>query len=322
MVPVPDAFHGIAHESPNKGVAFARPGVYTMMRVIMAAPNTTTALTRAFERVKGFSSTGRQGSMGCDQSGTHYDWQTGVPPMLPHPIASVIVAVPARNEQALIASCLRSIHGAFDHARTELGTRCPQLFLIVVADGCVDRTAELARAQPGVCVIEQPPTGVGAARQAAIAVALRALPVPPSRAWIINTDADSHVEPNWIVEHLHHADQGADVLIGTVRPEFDDLSQDQVTAWRASHHRGQPNGHIHGANLGVRASTYLEVGGFSTMREHEDVDLVGRARQGGYAIAVTDSTEVVTSGRQVGRTPGGYARYLREDLRLLSTSLT
>ena len=242
--------------------------------------------------------------------------------MLPHPIDSVIIAVPARNEQALITSCLQSIRRACDHAQTALGTRCPPLLLIVVADGCVDRTVELARAQPGVRVIEQPPSGVGAARRAAIAVALRAVTGPPSRAWIINTDADSHVEPNWIVEHLRHADQGADVLIGTVRPEFDDLSQDQVTAWRASHHRGQPNGHIHGANLGVRASTYLEVGGFTAMSEHEDVDLVGRARQCGYAVAVTDSTEVVTSGRQVGRTPGGYARYLREDLRLLSTSLT
>jgi len=29
---------------------------------------------------------------------------------------------------------------------------------------------------------------------------------------------------------------------------------------------------------------------------------------------VTDVNEVVTSGRRFGRTPGGYARYLRDDL--------
>lgn len=241
-------------------------------------------------------------------------------PVQRHHISRIMVAVPARNEQALISGCLRSIVAAFAHAHTELGPFCPELSATVVADGCTDHTAEYARGILGVTVIEQPPGGVGAARRTAITSGLRTISEPLSQVWIINTDADTRVEPDWITEHLGHADNGADLVIGTVRPDFADLSHEQVSAWMASHHRGQPNGHVHGANLGIRASAYLGLGGFADLSEHEDVDLVERARQGAYKIVAADSLEVVTSGRQVGRSPGGYARFLREDLRLLTPS--
>jgi len=102
--------------------------------------------------------------------------------------------------------------------------------------------------------------------------------------------------------------------VGTVRPEFTDLSAVQLRAWIATHPVGPPNGHVHGANLGIRASAYLEVGGFRPLVEHEDVDLVERLRASGKTITPANSSEVLTSGRSFGRTPGGYARYLRSDL--------
>lgn len=39
-----------------------------------------------------------------------------------------------------------------------------------------------------------------------------------------------------------------------------------------------------------------------------------RLRLSGAVVVATERGMVETSGRHVGRTPGGYARYLREDL--------
>ena len=131
--------------------------------------------------------------------------------------------------------------------------------------------------------------------------------------WLANTDADSVVPANWLEVQRAFADAGAAVVIGTVRPDFDDLTEMQRVAWLAGHIPGRPNGHVHGANLGIRASAYLAAGGYHPLPEHEDADLVARlSRQG--PIVASDAAEVITSGRTFGRTPGGYARYLREDL--------
>ena len=55
-------------------------------------------------------------------------------------------------------------------------------------------------------------------------------------------------------------------------------------------------------------------GGYAPLAEHEDVDLVERMRQTGAVCVAADTAWVQTSGRTFGRTDGGYARYLREDL--------
>jgi glycosyltransferase involved in cell wall biosynthesis len=185
--------------------------------------------------------------------------------------------------------------------------------IVVVADGCLDATADVARGYPGVRVVEIESSNVGTARSVAAETALSLVDASPARVWMANTDADSVVPSNWLDEQLRLADSGIDVMIGTVRPEFDDLTDEQVRAWRAGHVPGEPNGHVHGANLGVRASTYLAAGGYDAMPEHEDVDLVAKLGRVGRVVA-SDACEVVTSGRAVGRTPGGYARHLREDL--------
>ena len=103
-------------------------------------------------------------------------------------------------------------------------------------------------------------------------------------------------------------------MIGTVRPDFADLSGAQRDAWLATHPVGYANGHVHGANLGIRGDVYRAAGGFPALAEHEDVDLVSRARLAGARVVVSDGGCVLTSGRTTGRTPGGYARHLREDL--------
>lgn len=209
--------------------------------------------------------------------------------------------IPARDESATIARCLSSVTAAA--ARIDL-----PVCIVVAADGCLDDTVAIARAFAGVEVVELESSNVGAARAAG---SRRALELGAD--WLANTDADSVVPENWLEVQVALAAEGAAVVVGTVRPDFDDLSERQREAWLDVHIPGHPNGHVHGANLGIRAAEYVAAGGYSSMPEHEDVDLVARLIRHGRSIA-TDTAEVITSGRTVGRTPGGYARYLREDL--------
>jgi glycosyltransferase involved in cell wall biosynthesis len=229
-------------------------------------------------------------------------------------LRGIAVVVPARDEAALIQRSLRSLSAAAAHASNAWGESCPDITIVVVADRCDDTTAALARRVAGVQVIEVDFGSVGRARASGIQLALRTLNTPSDATWIANTDADSVVPFNWLTTHAAYADAGNDLVIGTVRPDFADLSPEQITAWKALHTPGFPNGHVHGANLGVRASSYLAAGGFAPVGEHEDVQLVQRLHDLGSTFVATDLCEVVTSGRGHGRTPGGYARYLRDDL--------
>jgi glycosyltransferase involved in cell wall biosynthesis len=207
---------------------------------------------------------------------------------------TVAVVIPARDEAALIGRCLQSIGNQQ---------------VIVVADRCHDDTAAIAR-DLGAEVIEIDEANVGLARAIGCDAALR----DPDVDWLACTDADSVVPANWIEQQLELASFGADAVVATVRPDFADLSPLQTRAWLATHQRGAANGHVHGANLGLRASAYLAVGGFAPVSEHEDNDLVARLAAAGFTVTPTAAIEVITSGRTFGRTPGGYARYLRDDL--------
>lgn len=231
-------------------------------------------------------------------------------------LLGVAVVVPARNEAELIARCLASLAVAREHLRAEI----PELrvLTVVVADDCTDDTAAIARRDPDVTVVETRGRAVGVARAAGVEVAVHRLVdegVDEPAIWIANTDADSVVPPNWLSAQLALADDGADVMVGTVRPDFADLSAEQIAAWTARHTPGRPNGHVHGANLGVRASAYRSAGGFDPLDLHEDVVLVERLQATpGVAVVASDAGEVLTSGRRVGRTRGGYAGYLAVDL--------
>lgn len=224
-------------------------------------------------------------------------------------IRAVAVVIPARDEEELVGRCLASVEAAAERARADgIHVR-----VILVADDCRDGTAGIARAA-GVEVIETADGRVGAARARGVDAALAAAGGSADELWIACTDADSEVPPAWITSQLELADAGADVVVGTVRPELADLSPEQVAAWRATRVPGQANGHVHGANLGIRGDAYLAAGGFPAVAEHEDVDLVARLRARGASVAASAAGEVLTSSRREGRTPGGYAGYLHVSL--------
>ena len=227
-------------------------------------------------------------------------------------VRAVAVVVPIHNEEVLLPRCLAALERAVDEVIDSV------VHVVLVLDACTDGSAQIAAVSPFTTLVVQA-ASVGEARARGVELALDALGASQdglllSQVWVASTDADSAVPPNWLTEQLRLAACGTDLMIGTVRPDSADLSEDRWAAWSARYVPGQPNGHVHGANLGIRGDIYCAAGGYALLREHEDVDLVARAREVGARVTASDDCSVLTSGRLVGRTPGGYARYLREDL--------
>jgi cellulose synthase/poly-beta-1,6-N-acetylglucosamine synthase-like glycosyltransferase len=81
--------------------------------------------------------------------------------------------------------------------------------------------------------------------------------------------------------------------------------------WIAHHLRADGHRHVHGANLGIRASALAGLGGWSPLVSGEDVELAARARDAGLVIRRSGAAPVVTSARLDGRAPDGFAAYLR-----------
>ncbi len=220
--------------------------------------------------------------------------------------------VPAHDEEALIGPSIVALLAARDHARgLDHGIT---VALTVVLDACTDRTAGIVQGfSSEVTIVTVDARNVGAARRAGIDAALATVPPrSPGRRWIANTDGDSRVPLDWFVAHAAACRAGVDLLLGTVRPDADDFTPEDRRRWLDAHPPGHLPGNVHGANLGIRAGSYRALGGFAALAEHEDVDLVARARAAVPELRVeaTLDAAVTTSGRRIGRTPGGYAAFL------------
>jgi hypothetical protein len=233
-------------------------------------------------------------------------------------IDSTAIVVPVRNEAKSLPSCIAGLRVAIAHAgRDHPGVSVAIRFAL---DRCSDRSAEIIESA-GFRWVESVRPGVGAARATAVGAALGSLGCDTDRVLIACTDADSIVPADWLTHQIDLANCGADVIVGAVEPDRAELDSERLRAWEVTHRDGQARGHVHGANLGLRASVYLAAGGFEPVLEHEDVDLVTRATALGARLKTTEASRVVTSGRLEGRTPGGYAGYLRDDLLSLANAL-
>jgi glycosyltransferase involved in cell wall biosynthesis len=232
----------------------------------------------------------------------------------PGVIETIGVVVPARNEEALLPRCLAALH---DAARTlRAGERCPpRVRVVVVVDRSADRTARVAETWPGVEVVHSDAGLVGAARAAGASLLLRtesALGSAPRNVWMACTDADSAVPREWLSLHLQLARTGYGLVLGTVRPDPAELAAGVLDAWRLRHQMTDGHPHVHGANLGVRGDIYLAAGGFPDVHTGEDVLLSVAVRETGGGVVSTGASPVLTSGRCLGRAPGGMAGYLRD----------
>jgi len=221
---------------------------------------------------------------------------------------AVHVVIPARDEEQLLPRCLVSV----EQARVALRAARPDLLVdvTVVLDRCRDRSeliVNAARVHSTTVDFGK----VGAARDAGVQWALTSNAnngIAPQDLWIACTDADTVVPTHWLTEQVELS-AAHDAVIGTVEP-FGLTDIAVLERWRARHHLVEGHPHVHGANLGLRASTYLEVGGFRPMASDEDVDLVRRIRAHTNRWVATDAVRVASSARRLSRCRGGFADYV------------
>lgn len=169
---------------------------------------------------------------------------------------------------------------------------------------------------PGVGVPGVGAPGVGALRDLGIRRVLARLGAyPPERTWLLSTDADSTVPPEWVVMHLRHATSGAHAVAGLAElagvRHLPVEALDRYQAIVASGVHGARHDHVYAANLGVRADAYLAVGGFPRSGPGEDHGLWRRLHVAGYHLEQPTDLRVRTSARVHGRAGGGLAELLR-----------
>ena len=233
---------------------------------------------------------------------------------------NVMVVVPAHDESERVEACVRSVLYSIDAARDRLLQSC----LVVVADKCRDTTAAVARGTVAAeairrefiqtHIIEIENGNVGTARAIGVAFAQQAIgAVDRSRTWVANTDADTCVPANWMVEQLRWADAGVVGVAGVVTVDtFAEHPLIVAERFHATYTARLPDEsldheHVHGANLGVRLDAYLHAGGWQQLELSEDHDLWNRMRAKGLTTRSPSSLQVVTSGRATSRCPGGFA---------------
>ena len=220
-----------------------------------------------------------------------------------------VVVVPAHNEASNLPDCLKAVVTA---------SACVPfpVLVVVVLDASDDDSRGLAgRFGSDVHFVEVEVHNVGAARRAGFEYAQRICAqqlTDGTRTWYATTDADSLVDADWLVRQT---ESDADVVLGVVRivnwRRFSAATARQYLAAYRSKRRADGHGHVHGANMGFRADAYWRVGGFAPLASSEDVDLVRRFEAAGCRIDRDDELSVVTSARQVGRAPRGFANHLR-----------
>ncbi|MAC11682.1 MAG: hypothetical protein CMN74_05550 [Sphingorhabdus sp.] len=238
------------------------------------------------------------------------------------------VAIPARNEIALLPRALAALGRTMDACRSQRG-----VVVLVVNDsddGSADlfgrwaetRNAAFALAEIGFNnAIRDAPH----ARRFAMDIAAQFTP----HGAILTTDADSHVGPNWIEAFQNGLKAGYDLLCEDVRLDETELGRlpDSVRAvgalerryfelceelWQRWTGRGPFAVRASGASMAIRTPVYHSLGGLPTPRVGEDSALAVNAQKAEYRVFNCGDLGTRTSARLHGRAAGGCGEALRQ----------
>jgi glucosyl-3-phosphoglycerate synthase len=245
----------------------------------------------------------------------------------PDPGLLAVVVVPARDEAVRIASCLLAL--AHQHRVA------PDTYeVIVVLDGCRDRTADAVREVVAresalrVRTVELASSqGVGRARRHGMDLACqRLLALGRGDGLIASTDADSVVADDWLACQLALARRGARAIGGHIELHPEEASKLAVRALLERERRGSErmqavllatsqetvaeHHQFSGASLALTADTYRRCGGLPIRAALEDEALEHELQTRGVPIHRSRSVRVRTSARTDGRAPRGLARDL------------
>jgi glucosyl-3-phosphoglycerate synthase len=245
----------------------------------------------------------------------------------PHRALRASVVVPARNEEALVGSCVSAL-------ADQEGISSEEYEVLLVLDRCTDATEDralkVAAQHPGLrlYLLEGPGQGAGHARRVGMDEACaRLLSLERPGGLVASTDADTVVAPDWLSVQLEVAARGAKAIGGRIELRKDaDLPQD-ISGWRVEQGRLRQrelpatpdladgptlteHWQFSGASLALTAATYEEIGGLEPRAALEDEYLERALERSGIPIQRPLAVRVATSARLVGRATRGLARDL------------
>ncbi|OSP54372.1 glycosyltransferase family 2 protein [Pseudoruegeria sp. SK021] len=235
------------------------------------------------------------------------------------------IIIPARDEADRIAACLTALAGQMSG----------RVRVVLVVNNTVDDTGAVAqrvaaqhRIDLDLLTVDLPPDqGVGLARRIGCAHARRQM---PGLRFLLTTDADCIVTPNWVVRNIAHL-QSADLVCGRIDVIAQEAAildkMDRVAATREGEYRrlvqqvfsryaagcadiDGTHGDAAGASLALRATCYDAVGGFEPIRCGEDRQIARACRASGYLVRHADDVVVHASCRLTGRAAGGMSEAL------------
>lgn len=233
------------------------------------------------------------------------------------------VCIPIRNEAGELPSLFEALEQL---TRPEAST----IHICLMLDGCTDSSGTLAeayrdRSSYRVHVGRAPmsPPNAGKARHRAMMLGSAVL-AGDEDGLLLTTDADSQPATDWLTSMVAALTR-ADVVTGRVvrNGSQPNTLQDRIEAyldalfalrrqldpvpWEA----GQTHHFTGGANMGVRASAYGDLGGFAPLISGEDARFVDDAGRLGLRVRRDAACLVSTSARRHGRCPGGLADALQ-----------
>ncbi len=233
----------------------------------------------------------------------------------------VAIAIPARDEAERIVDCLERL------GEMKTDERVASLEIVVLANNCRDDTARTAAAASRAChvvVIDLPPeqAHAGWARRLALEAAANRLREPGDL--LMSTDADTRVTSDWLTRTLDHLDAGWDAVAGLARLDPADLrGLDRIHRLRLAmiqrHEaakvrlRGKADAsepwprhdYEGGASIALTLAAFRRIGAAPTPAVGEDKALFAAVKASGGRVRHAMDVKVFTSGRLVGRAPGG-----------------
>lgn len=266
--------------------------------------------------------------------------------VLPLPVSSrpgqpsAIVAIPACNEAGVVENCLAALATQRDAFGAPL--RAGTFEILLYANNCRDRTADVAQVFAGVCphpllVVsahhDPERSNAGCARKAAMDLAADRLEAAGCHdGMILTTDADSTVAPTWF-SATREAFAGSIACVAgyidafpaeimRLGPRFvarSRLEDHYLRLMAEIYHLCDPRDHdpwpnhrvSSGASLAVTLAAYRAVGGLPAVALGEDGAFTRRLEAHGFAVRRPMSVAVSTSCRFDGRAKGGAADTMR-----------
>lgn len=212
------------------------------------------------------------------------------------------IVIPAHNETDSILFCLDAIKQAVTYLPTGVAAH-----VIVVLDSCIDDTLAKVQ-QANIDYLSCDFRCVGKVRD----LGIRSL-IAQGADWIACTDADSTVEPDWLLKQIAHLQaKKVSMICGVVSIDsWHHLSEMTKEKYIAHYKDSMGHTHIHGANLSFNSQDYIAVGGFDALACHEDVGLVKKFEQSNLPIIWSNAVRVITSSRLNARADEGFAYFLK-----------